>query len=123
LGAELVQHLAGSAQAKQRLSVVLQTLAGERTVAQACAELGIGESRFHALRNQVLQQTLDALEPKPLGRPTAAPEDARLARLQQEIRSLTVDLRAAQVREELAMMLPRVLHPDPRGRRAKKKPR
>jgi len=121
LGAELVKHLAGSPQAKQRLSVILHTLAGELTIPQACAELGIGESRFHELRNQVLQRTLEELEPKPLGRPATPPEDARLARLRQEVQSLKIDLRAAQLREELALMLPRVLHPaKPTGRDKKK---
>jgi len=122
LGAELVEHLAGSPPAKKRLAVILRTLSGELTIPQACIELGIGESRFHELRTQILQHTLEELEPKPLGRPAASQDDARLLHLQQDIQSLKIDLRAAQIREELAMVLPHVLHPDkPNGRDKKKR--
>ena len=50
--------LAGSKHAKQRLSWFLQTLSGERSVWEACVELGIGESRFFAQRGAWLQEAL-----------------------------------------------------------------
>ena len=67
-----VERLSGSELAKLRLTTLLQTLRGELTVPEACARLEIGESRFHALRNQWLQEALELLEPRPLGRPRQA---------------------------------------------------
>ena len=67
-----VDRLQGSEPAKQRLTVLLETLRGELPVPEACARLGIGESRFHALRGAWLQEALELLEPRPLGRPPQA---------------------------------------------------
>ena len=53
-GPEYVEQLHGSDQARQRLRVVLETLAGRLRVQDACARLGIGEVRFHELRKTVL---------------------------------------------------------------------
>ena len=113
LGAEIVAHLEGSAPAKRRLAVILRTLAGQLTIPQACGELGIGESRFHDLRNEVLQHALANLEPKPVGRPSPRPSEAeaQLADQQRETQQLQADLRAAQIRQELALTLPRLAHP------------
>lgn len=123
LGAEIVEHLTGSPQAKQRLAVILRALTGEITIPQACQELGVGESRFHELRNEVLQHALEDMEAKPRGRPPSPQEDARVADLQRQIQALKIDLRAAQIREELATMLPHVLHPDNKVAGDKKKHR
>ena len=123
LGPRIVEHLAGSVQAKQRLEILLQTLNGQLDIPQACQQLAIGESRFHELRNEVLQHALDQLEPKPRGRPPGPQEDDRVAELQQQVQSLKIDLRAAQIREELAIMLPHVVHPKGPPARHKKKRR
>jgi hypothetical protein len=80
-GPGYVARLAGSRAAKQRLEVVLRTLAGTTTVHQACAELQLSPSRFQQLRSQVLQAALADLEPRPAGRParpTASPELTQL---------------------------------------------
>ena len=114
LGAEIVDRLEGSSQAKCRLRLILRTLAGEMTIPQACQELGIGPSRFHDLRNDILQDMLESLEGRPRGRPPdgGTDRDARVQELQQQVLSLTTDLRASQIREELAIMLPRLArHP------------
>ena len=123
LGAQLVERLAGSPQAKQRLAIILRTLAGELTIPQACAELNIGESRFHDLRTQILQHTLEDLEPRPLGRPTQHPseQEAGSAQLRQEVQQLQTNLRAAQIREELALVMPHLLHRDAKGGPARDK--
>jgi len=112
VGPALVDRLDGSPQAKTRLRVILQVLRGEATVPEACAELGIERSRFHELRETVLQEALAALEPRPRGRPPrqASPEEAQVAALEDQVQELKVDLRAAQVREELALILPHVVH-------------
>jgi hypothetical protein len=65
--------LTGSEQAKLRLEVVLDTIAGKCGVKEACLRLGISEPRFHQLREQVLTAALERLEPKPAGRRRQAP--------------------------------------------------
>lgn len=119
-----MEHLEGSSQAKDRLRAILQTLSGEMTIPQACQELGIGESRFHEMRSELLQGMLANLEGKPRGRPPDASEsDARVQQLQQQVLALTTDLRASQIREELAIMLPRLARKpeDASGREKKDK--
>jgi len=121
-GTELIPSLDGSEQAKLRLSLILQTLAGQITVEDAAAQLGIGRSRFFALRDELLQQSLNSLEPKPTGRPPKdEPQSEKVVQLQQEIDTLKVDLRAAQIREELALLMPHVLKKKPGGGKEVKK--
>ena len=69
LGPALVEHLDGSVDAKTRLELILKTLAGQVTVVAACRILDISEAMFYKLRNRVLQNCLEDLEPKPRGRP------------------------------------------------------
>lgn len=109
-GPEYVEHLAGSEQAKERLKVVLETLAGTCRVQQACRRLGICEQRFHQLRQQLLEAALQSLEPQPAGRKPAprAPEQDQLAALAAELAAKDVELRAAQARAEIALTLPRL---------------
>jgi hypothetical protein len=124
LGAAIVDRLEGSPQAKHRLRIILRTFSGEITALQACQELGIGETRFHDLRNEVLQYTLQALEPKPVGRPPlqVGPQDAQVAQLQQDVEDLRISLQAAQIRQELAAAMPHAIgHPDKARRRRGKK--
>jgi len=106
-----VDGLSGSERAKLRLQTILKTLQGEMTVAEACRMLGIGESRFHALRNEWLQAALALLEPRPLGRPPRAvsAEMDQVARLQAENDDLKQQRRVAEVRQELADLMPHVL--------------
>jgi hypothetical protein len=108
-GAQLVEHLEGSEHAKSRLKVILETLSGRRTIPDACEALGIQESMFHKIRSQVLQTALGRLEPRPLGRPPqlSSPEAQRVAELEAELARQRVDLKAAQIRQELAEGLPR----------------
>src|ERR1051325_4600340 len=72
-GAELAQGLEGSSAAKDRLEIILQSIAGTISVVDACHKLGVSEARFHELRTGALQAASQALEPKPKGRPPAAP--------------------------------------------------
>jgi hypothetical protein len=108
-GPEYVHLLSGSAQAKERLQTVLETLAGTCRVQEACARLGISEPRFHQLRERVLEAALGELEARPRGRPprTLSAAEAELAKLQQQLADQEVELRAAQVREEISLVLPR----------------
>jgi hypothetical protein len=113
LGPQLVERLEGSQRAKRRLQVILETLAGTRSIPEACEILGICESMFHRLRAEVLQTALDRLEPRPLGRPRHAitVETQQVDALEQEVEELRTELQASQVREELAQILPAVVRP------------
>jgi transposase len=109
-GPEYVEHLAGSEQAKERLQVVLETLAGTCRVQEACQRLGVSAPRFHQLRQQMLEAALERLEPRPAGRKPVplSPEQERLAALADELAAKGVELRAAQARAEIALTLPRL---------------
>jgi hypothetical protein len=114
VGTGHVQHLSGSELAKLRLTTFLETLRGELAVAEGCARLGVCETRFHALRSAWLQQALELLEPRRLGRPPQAAEVSelvpRLHALEAQNETLRQQLAAAEVRRELAHILPHVVH-------------
>jgi transposase len=122
-GPEYVDHLDGSAQAKERLKVVLETLAGTCRVQEACQRLGVSEPRFHQLRSQVLEAALARLEPRPAGRPPQppAPEQQHLQELAARAVAEDLAVRTAQAREEIALTLPRVVH-EPPGPEKKTRP-
>lgn len=66
---------------------------------------------FHRLRKEVLEAALTRLEPKPLGRPPreVSPEQARCQELEQRVQSLESDLNLAEVRENIAHVMPQLL--------------
>ena len=103
-----VQHLHGSAQAKERLRVILETMMGQWRVGEACERLGICEQRFRQLRAELLQAALERLEGRPPGRPRRAKEPAEVAGLRQQLAAMQQELHVAQVREEIALALPRL---------------
>jgi len=111
LAAGHIAHLSGSETAKQRLEMILRAMLGELTVAEACNELGIGESRFHALRNRWLQEALALLEPRRVGRPPKqieSDETGRIAQLEETVKELKQQLDSADARREIAEVLPHV---------------
>lgn len=102
-----VDRLDGPEELKRRLRALLETIVGGVSVAQACAQLGVSESRLHELRRQALVGALGALMPKPSGRPaTADTTPLREQELLARIGELEVDLQAALVRTELALAMP-----------------
>ena len=109
-GAEYIDKLDGAAAEKERLKAILATMSGEKRMLEVCAELGIGETRFHQLRETALQAALDAIAPRPAGRPSLAMlSEAQQLRVQQgRIEELELALHEAQVREEIALVLPQV---------------
>jgi hypothetical protein len=124
-GPRLVENVEGSDAAKERLRVILETLAGTLSVEHACALLGVGEARFHEMRSEVLRQAVSLLEPKPKGRRPEPPpsEDAQdIERLRQQVDKLRTDLRASQVREKIALVAPQLLQPAPEDSAKKKSP-
>jgi hypothetical protein len=108
----IVAGLTGSTSAKQRLARMLQTLTGEVSIPAAAAALHVGRSRFCLQRRAMLQTALAELEPKTRGRPPdpVSRQEQRIAELEAAVQALKIDLRAAQIREELALVMPHVLH-------------
>ena len=108
LGPGLVDTLQGPDEAKRRLKVILETVAGTRTIADACAELGICEAAFHELRKQALEAAVAGLAPRPVGRPRkdADPEQRRIQELEAQVFLLKKDLQVAHLRQELAISMP-----------------
>lgn len=100
-GPRIVERLEGSPLAKERLLVILQTIAKELTIDEACEKLGIGETRFHELRTAALQDTLTFLEPRQPGRP---PQDAPSEEVQSLVEENT-DLREALHRRTIELEL------------------
>jgi hypothetical protein len=105
-GPELVSRMQGSEQARQRLQVILEVIAGQRRFQQACEDLGLSVTRLEQLRQTALQAALDALEPRPGGRPRREPDarDEQLAQLQQRIGELETELTLSRAREEIASL-------------------
>jgi transposase-like protein len=117
-----VESLEGSRHTKKRLRAILETISGQKSVAKACEDLGIGEAMFHRIRKEALEGALAALQPKPIGRPrNDAGEGQRgdVRELEEENLELKIALRAAQVREELAATLPQVLQGREKKRRGR----
>lgn len=110
-GPNLADRLDGPGESKRRLKVILETISGQRTIAGAAAALGVGEARFHELRNQVLQAALVALEPRPAGRPAQErpAQDPKVAELEAQVRELDLENKALLVREQIALTMPHLL--------------
>jgi hypothetical protein len=121
----LLGRLEGSAAARARLEILLQTLTGRLPLVQACGRLGMSERRLYELRQEALQAALRSLEPRPPGRPArqVREENPQLAALQAEVQRLHLELCAAQVREEIALAMPQLLQPGQRKKAATGKAR
>ena len=106
---ECIDELDGTAEEKQRLHLILDTLVGEARLFESCAALGIGETRFRQLRRLVFQGALDALKRKTPGRPsqTTTGNAPEVAELQRRLADKELELQEMLVREEVALILPR----------------
>jgi hypothetical protein len=114
-GAELVEKLdEGSEEARQRLKVIFQTLAGVFTVEQACQILQINRSAFNKLRSQFIANAVQLLEPKAPGRKkkVVTPQEIENQQLREENDRLKFELRAQQLREEIGLLMPHLLKSD-----------
>jgi hypothetical protein len=109
LGVDLIDRLEGPRGQRRQMRILLGTIAGVLPIAQACAELGIGRTRLHALRWRVLSAGFAALDPRPRGRPRLARADAEVVALQTRIRDLERALRTTALRSEIALTLPHLL--------------
>lgn len=116
-GPELVSRLDGDDEARERLRVVLETIAGRLTIKDACARLSMSEARFHQIRERALKAALDGLAPGAPGRPRNEPsaEGARVLELEQQVGELEEELVAAQTRTEIALAAPHLLRAELEG--------
>ncbi len=106
-GSKLVDGLNGSHYAKERLRQIIRTLSGEATIEDASRELQISRTRFYDLRQSMLADMVERLEPRPAGRPPQKAETKEeVAHLEQTIAELEWELEATQVRMELNTLFP-----------------
>lgn len=111
-GTKLVTELEGSAHAKSRMTLFLETMAGHKKVEEACQELGIHKSRFFVQRDEWLQGALKLLEPRSPGRPPkATPVGDEAGTLRRQVREAEARGIAAVVQDQLRQVLPPVVHP------------
>lgn len=122
-GPAYVDSLAGSEQAKKRLRIVLETMSGTLRVSEACAILEISEQRFYQLREELLQAALERLEGKPVGRPRRVLENDDAEHLREQVKELEEELEAAQVREQIALAMPKLMQPSAAPKKTKRRAR
>jgi transposase-like protein len=101
-----VEGLQSDPQSKRRLRGILSTISGERSVDEVCRELGIGKTHFAELRRRVLQGGIDAIAPRPVGRPSqmTTPATQETEALQQRIAELERENAILHTRLELSAL-------------------
>ncbi len=101
---ELIRKIEASERARERVKVMLLTLCGDWTVADALERLRLSRTRFQDLRRRMLQAAVWALEGRPTGRPRKAadPEGATVAGLRARVDELTYELRVLRASLEIA---------------------
>lgn len=100
----LIEPLQASELARERLRIVLLTLAGQWSVKDAMARLSISRTRFQDLRRRMLEGAVAALEVGPMGRP-AAPrrdEDDQTTHLRRRIVELEHEIKLVRTSLDLA---------------------
>lgn len=70
----------------ERARIFLSASVGEIPVVKACEQLGITRQRFYELEDRAMEAFLEALAPKPPGRPPKDPDPT--APLQKQIEKL-----------------------------------
>jgi transposase-like protein len=123
-GVKMLEPLPGTPAAKARLAAIIASISGENSIPEVCRELGMGEARFHELRKEFLAGALGLLERRSAGRKASSADvPPELARLRDENERLHLELEAAQIRAELAAVMPWVLKPPASAEGTKKKRR
>jgi hypothetical protein len=109
-GLTSIDMLDGPSEEKKRLRTILERLGGQVNVEDACAVLGISRALYYVLEAKVLNSALDALLPRPIGRPPEVKpgEPSEMLELREQNRQLGLALEATRVREELWATMPEV---------------
>lgn len=111
-GVEHVDKLDASEHAKERLRVILEVTSGDLTRKEGAALLGLSERTYRELRDRAFGGALESLEPRPTGRPrkhSLSNAEQRVQVLQDELEALQLELKTAQVREEIALVFPELV--------------
>jgi hypothetical protein len=119
-GVKLVERLARPRAQRWQTRVLLGTIVGTVTIAQACAELGVGRTRVHQLRWRVLDGACAALDPVPRGRPPQPTPSREVEGLQARIRELEQALESTALRSEIALTMPHLLDRAARKKKARR---
>jgi len=82
--------LTGSDEAKRKMAIFLEAIAGIRTIQSASEELGVALVRYYVLETRMLQAMIDALEPRQRG--PKRDVDAELQRARDQCKSLEQEL-------------------------------
>ena len=100
----LVDTILASEQARERATVIMQTLAGTSSVQAGCRLLGMGRTRFQDLRRRLIGAAVGALEERPAGRPRlqVATTCRQLSALRRRLVGLEHELRRAQAELDIA---------------------
>lgn len=109
-GIHHVDDLAGEEVSKERLRVILETIAREKSVNDACEELGIERVRFHELRTKALQAGIEALTPKKPGRKrkVKSAEELRIEELERKVSDLKQEVYTQSMKEAIHIALDRL---------------
>ncbi|MCO5164769.1 MAG: hypothetical protein M9894_15780 [Planctomycetes bacterium] len=84
----------GSAEARQKAYVIVETLSGLRSPSDASALIGVTINRYYQLEWRALQGLVEALEARPAGRQPSPEAEAK--KLERERDRLARELRRAQ---------------------------
>jgi hypothetical protein len=106
VGADLVDRLDGPLRQKKQLRILLGTIAGRLTIAEACAALGVRRSRLHQLRWRVLEAGFAALGPRRLGRPRLPEPSREVKQLEARIRELELALQTTVLHSRMVLTMP-----------------
>ena len=128
-GSKLVDRVEGSDAARERARLIIEVIGGELTVVDACAKLGVGETRFHQLREQFLAEGVKGLEPRLGGRPpkVMSEDQVRVKELEGRVAQLEKELKAAEIKSQIALLMPHLIkdenEPEPKAKPKRKSAR
>lgn len=119
-GSDIVTKFDASQEAKEKVRLVLDTLSSKTSVQDAAARLGVSESRFHQIRDEIVTGMLSAAEPKPVGRPPEPDdEDSEVEQLKKKLGEAKMMVEISRLRELIAVAFPEIVEKE--AQRLKKK--
>lgn len=120
-GSDIVTKFDASAEAKEKVRLVLDTLAGKTSVQDAAARLNVTETRFHQIRDEILTGMLSAAEPKPVGRPPEPEEDdPEVEALRKKLQEANLMVEISRLRELIAVAFPELVAAEAERRKKKR---